>query len=96
MAGVATRAIRAIVTGDVQGVGFRWFVRERARQLNLAGWVRNRDDGAVEAAVSGPADDVERLITLLRTGPRAAEVADVRVVDGSLEETYPVPFDIQR
>jgi acylphosphatase len=65
----------------VQGVGFRWFVREQARALGLAGSVRNADDGAVDVHASGTRDELAQLETLLRSGPAGARVREVRRVD---------------
>jgi acylphosphatase len=65
------------VRGRVQGVGFRWFVRERARALGLTGWVRNRRDGAVEVLAVGDDSALQRLRSLLRSGPDGARVSDV-------------------
>jgi len=69
------------VTGRVQGVWFRAWTRERAQELGVSGWVRNRSDGSVEAVVSGPCEAVEALIAALHEGPPAAEVEDVRVTE---------------
>jgi acylphosphatase len=71
--------MRVEILGDVQGVGFRFFAERRANQLGLRGWVRNRYDGAVEVEAEGPASDLERFLTALRQGPRAARIDDVRV-----------------
>jgi len=88
--------LRLIVGGRVQGVGFRYFVRERGRELGLAGWVRNRPDGAVELEVEGPADGVERLRRLVAKGPEGARVERVEVQDGAGTEPLPHPFIILR
>ncbi len=68
------------VIGRVQGVGFRHFVRERARALNLSGWVKNRPDGSVEVLVSGEDDAAARLLDVVRRGPPHADVAAVEPV----------------
>lgn len=73
------RRVRLLVSGSVQGVGFRYFTREEARALQLTGYVRNLDDGRVEAVVEGPDGDVAELIAVLRKGPSGAWVEDVRV-----------------
>jgi acylphosphatase len=63
----------------VQGVFFRDGVRDQARALGVAGWVRNRMDGTVEGAFEGPPAAVERLVEWCRTGPPRAHVDDVEV-----------------
>jgi acylphosphatase len=69
-------AMRATVRvqGRVQGVGFRYFVRCTARALHLTGWVRNLNNGDVEAVLEGPAADVEQAIEALRQGPPQGRV----------------------
>jgi acylphosphatase len=65
------------VRGRVQGVGFRWFVRERARALGLTGWVRNRQDGSVEVLAEGSDTALREFLEVLRAGPSGARVSDV-------------------
>jgi len=72
-----TRRLR--ISGAVQGVGFRMYMMRKARELGVAGWVRNRSDGSVEAVVQGPAEAVEAIIAWARRGPPSACVNDVRV-----------------
>lgn len=72
-------ARRYIVRGRVQGVGFRWFVEREARTLGLAGWVRNRPDGTVEVLAMGNHEQLSRLHSRLRQGPRAARVDNIDV-----------------
>jgi acylphosphatase len=67
-----------IVRGRVQGVGFRWFVDYEARQLGLAGWVRNNLDGTVEVLAIGSQEQQSALRSKLERGPRAARVDEVR------------------
>ncbi len=71
-------AIRVRIEGRVQGVGFRYWVIERAAALGLDGWVRNRRDGAVEAVFAGPADTVAEMLRQCHDGPTLARVTDVR------------------
>ncbi len=68
-----------LITGRVQGVSYRATACAEAERLGLAGWVRNRRDGSVEAVVSGPAEVVERFIEWARRGPPAARVDGVAV-----------------
>jgi acylphosphatase len=79
----------------VQGVGFRWFVRETARRLDLAGWVKNRADGGVEVAAEGTASALDKFGTLLREGPPGAAVNGVDDLAADSEE-LPKPFAILR
>ncbi|WP_273523308.1 acylphosphatase [Rhodosalinus sediminis] len=66
------------VTGRVQGVSFRAWTQAEAEALGLSGWVRNADDGSVEAHLQGAADAVEAMLRRLGEGPAAARVADVQ------------------
>ncbi|HEY6117300.1 MAG TPA: acylphosphatase [Candidatus Dormibacteraeota bacterium] len=66
--------LHAVVRGDVQGVGFRYFVQRRAHQFGLSGWVRNNDDGTVELVAEGSRDALEKLKQAVEDGPRAARV----------------------
>ena len=70
---------RVVVHGRVQGVFFRDSTRSRAGELGVAGWVRNRADGAVEAVFEGPPDAVAAMVDWSRQGPRSANVAKVEV-----------------
>lgn len=72
-----------VITGRVQGVGFRFYMQRKARELGVTGWVRNRRDGAVEAVVQGEADAVEAMTAWARRGPPSAAVAEIKVEDGS-------------
>ncbi|MBI5623228.1 MAG: acylphosphatase [Elusimicrobia bacterium] len=71
---VKVERVRAVVHGRVQGIGYRWFVRDTASDLRLSGWVRNLQDGSVELEAEGPAGDLERLQAALRTGHPYARV----------------------
>lgn len=70
---------RLVISGIVQGVGFRYAMMSQARLLGVAGWVRNRRDGSVEAMVAGDADQLEQMLEWSRRGPAGAVVADVMV-----------------
>lgn len=74
-------ARRIVVHGRVQGVGFRYATAEAARDFGVAGWVRNRRDGTVEAWLQGPEDAVGRALAWMRRGPRSARVDRVEVDD---------------
>lgn len=89
---MVTRQIR--VSGRVQGVGYRASLRHEARKLGVAGWVRNRADGSVEALLQGMPQAVEALIEWARRGPQGAAVSDLqsRVV---VDETAHSAFELR-
>ena len=70
-------ARRFVVAGRVQGVYFRAFTQERARELGVAGWVRNLPDGRVECVAAGAPEAIARLRAVLEQGPPAARVVEV-------------------
>jgi acylphosphatase len=72
-----------IVSGYVQGVGYRYSMVMAAQRLGITGWVRNRRDGSVEAMISGTAEGVAAMIDWARHGPSGAEVEHVAVELGS-------------
>lgn len=71
--------LHAVVRGDVQGVGFRYFLLHRAQQLELRGWVRNNDDGTVELVAEGRRTELEQLKRAAEEGPRMARVDRVDI-----------------
>jgi acylphosphatase len=75
------RAIRVVIKGRVQGVGFRAFLEHEALRHDIAGWVRNRRDGTVEAVFIGESDAISAMIAECRQGPALADVRDVVVSD---------------
>lgn len=87
--------LHVLVRGRVQGVGFRWFVRERASALGVIGWVRNRPDGAVEIAAEGTPDAIGRLRRLVERGPDGAVVSAIDEL-GAIDGTLPASFTILR
>jgi len=75
-----SRSIRVRISGRVQGVSFRVWTERQAIQLGLSGWVRNAEDGSVEAVFSGPGAAVDAMLAACRRGPRLARVESVEVV----------------
>lgn len=71
------RRVRVTVNGVVQGVGFRYFVLERAQSLGVTGWVRNLRDGRVEAELEGPQGLVNMMIEAMREGPTFSHVTSL-------------------
>jgi acylphosphatase len=83
-----------LVSGMVQGVGFRWFVARHARSLGLSGYARNLPDGRVEVVVSGPETALPDLEQLLRSGPAYAQVESVERSAGPAAFPIGKSFDI--
>jgi acylphosphatase len=88
--GMSVQPRRFLISGKVQGVGYRYFATTVARELRLSGWVRNLPDGRVEALAVGPERQLKRFDSELRIGPLRAdvhsvEVAEVGAVDGKLD-----------
>ena len=73
------RTVHGVITGRVQGVGYRAWTADEAERHGLAGWVRNRRDGSVEAVFAGDATAVETMLMACREGPPAALVSNVQV-----------------
>ena len=74
------------IRGRVQGVGYRYALVAEAERLGIAGWVRNRTDGSVEALVQGDAQPVAALVAWARRGPPASRVDEVRVEPAGADE----------
>ena len=89
-------SIHLEIRGRVQGVGFRWFVVEMAKELRLAGWVRNKADGNVELAAAGESDALARLEAAVSAGPSGARVEEVRRLGGVSADSLQSPFGIVR
>jgi acylphosphatase len=73
------KRVHLIISGDVQGVGFRAWVLRYSRQISCTGWVKNRDDGTVEITAEGPRGELEELIAHCQHGPEVAWVERVDV-----------------
>jgi acylphosphatase len=89
-------SIHLEVRGRVQGVGFRWYVVDMARELRLSGWVKNRTDGNVELAAAGESDALARLEAAVTAGPPGARVEEVRRLGGVPADSLQSPFGIVR
>jgi acylphosphatase len=78
-----------LITGIVQGVGYRWSCRRAGQGIGVTGWVRNLDDGRVEALVQGTQEQVENLIKWCYRGPEEARVSDIAVTYEDSLESFP-------
>ena len=87
-------ARRAVVSGSVQGVGFRFFAERAAREAGVTGWVRNRPDGTVETVVEGEETAVTRYLERLRRGPGGSRVT--RLIEEEAPVTGLDSFEITR
>jgi len=81
------KSVRLLVSGRVQGVGFRWAVEREAGRLGVAGWVRNLSDGRVEARFEGDDAAVDEAVAFCRRGPDVAQVESVDVSEVEAEGT---------
>lgn len=71
-------AVRVVIEGRVQGVGFRWWIAEWANSRGLEGWVRNRREGTVEALFYGPEKTVRGMVEFCNEGPPAARIRKIK------------------
>ena len=88
-------ARRFVISGRVQGVGFRWFTKDIAVHEGVTGWVRNLPDGRVEALVEGDAEAVTRVERQLHQGPPGARVQTVNTITEEPSGAYR-SFSIER
>lgn len=92
---MGTRRVSLRIRGKVQGVFFRESTRQEATRLGLTGWVRNREDGSVEAVAEGEPAALEDFIRWCHRGPQAARVTDVERSDGEPTGEFP-SFSVER
>ena len=88
--------LQARIFGRVQGVGYRIFVRGHARDLGLAGFVRNAEDGSVQVLAEGPRADLEQLLSALREGPPGAHTTGVETHWGAPGGEAPPWLEVRR
>ena len=87
------KRIHIIVTGTVTGVGFRWWLYQKANERNVYGFVKNRTEDEVEALLLGHEKDVEDVVRLCRKGPTSSKVKSIKIEDYQQEYTKK-SFDI--
>ena len=76
------------ISGTVQGVGYRYFVRSNARKLGLTGWVRNTEDGGVEAVFQGEQPVIQQMLALCKQGPFLSEVKHIGFEEEEMDEVF--------
>ncbi len=79
--------VHLFISGQVQDVGFRQFIKFEARKLGTAGWTRNTEDGKVEAVLQGEKEQIEELVSKCRRGPFLAQVKNVEIKREEIKET---------
>ena len=87
------KRIHIIVTGTVIGVGFRWWLKTRANERKIYGWVRNRTENEVEALLLGHEKDVDDILKLCRKGPTSSNVESIKIEDYQ-QEYFKKSFNI--
>jgi acylphosphatase len=93
---VTRTAVRYLVVGRVQGVGFRWFTREQAGRLAVFGWVANADDGTVYGEAAGTAGAIEAFLGALQQGPPGSAVDRVSSTMIEADAVSSTGFEIRR
>lgn len=86
--GTPVETVNVRVTGKVQGVGYRMAAVRHAHELGIGGWVRNQEDGSVEALLQGRHERIDRMLSWLHVGPPAARVQQVEVQEVQDERSY--------
>ncbi len=87
------KAIKVRITGRVQGVWYRGWTKDQADKLGIVGWVRNRDDGSVEALFKADEEVLDQMLTLAHKGPPAAKVEHIEVTEA--QGICPNRFDVK-
>ncbi len=77
------KRVHVVVRGEVQGVGYRYTLRMVAREAGVAGWVRNRRDGSVEAEIEGSDDSIDEVLAWMAEGPPGSRVTEATVTDAA-------------
>ncbi len=80
------KSVRLYITGTVQGIFFRAFIKENAERYNVKGFVRNLEDGRVEVFLEGDADAVNKMIELCKKGPKHSQIKKVEIKDERFQD----------
>ena len=87
------KKVHIIISGTVTGVGFRWWLKKRAIERNIQGWVRNKNENEVEALLLGYVKDVDDMVKLCRKGPISSKVESIKI-ENCQQEYFNKSFDI--
>lgn len=85
-----------IISGRVQGVGFRYYTYRNAKEFGIKGWVQNLQDGTVETVLTGSQEDVEKMVDKLKEGPPSSRVQNIKEVNGQINADNFNDFSIRR
>ncbi len=86
--------VHVYISGFVQGIGFRQYIKYKAKELNISGWVKNLPDGRVEAVFAGDRSNLEKMIEICKKGPFLAEVKKVEVDWSSALKLDTIGFEV--
>lgn len=84
------------IYGKVQGIGYRWFVVEKASKYNLSGWVKNNDDGTVECAVKGLKEDIDKFLDEIKNDHPCAKIEKIEINNCPNNIEFPENFIITK
>jgi len=82
------RRVRILISGNVIGVSFRYFIKEKALELGLTGYVRNSEDKKVEAIFEGNPEKINKIIHHCRQGPKGSKVTDVKIIEEQPKSSF--------
>ena len=80
------KAIRIYITGTVQGVFFRAFIKENAERYNVKGFIRNLEDGRIEIFLEGNSDEVNKMVELCKKGPKHSQIKKIEIKDERFQD----------
>ena len=80
------KSVRLYISGTVQGVFFRMFVKQSAERLNIKGFVRNLEDGRIEVFAEGNIDEIDKLIEICKKGPKHSKIRNVEIKDERFQD----------
>jgi len=89
------KRVHVFISGNVQGVGFRYFTKRNARSLGVNGWVKNLPDGRVEAVFEGRDEDIGEMISRVKNGPTSSYVRDTEFTEEEIPEREFEDFDVR-
>lgn len=80
------KSVRAYISGNIQGIYFRSFIKENAEKYNVKGFVRNLEDGRVEVFLEGNSEDVNKMIEICKTGPKHAQIRNIEIKEEKFQD----------